>query len=118
MGWFCLAISIIGVGAMLALSLRANRAFVRFERLPMQWSFNGVTWYASRRIALLVLPLLALPILAGTAIALIFAPPADAADVVITVTAMAAGFIAIQLLHLWLIYRWALSQAPCMREGR
>lgn len=118
MGWFCLALSTVGISIMLSLSARANRAFARFDRLPMQWSFSGVTWFAPRRIALLLLPLMALPILMGTASALFLAPPADPADVVTTVAAMAAGFIAIQLLHLWLIYRWSLSHGAGMRNTR
>lgn len=118
MGWFCLALSACSVAVMLAVSARANRVLRRFDRLPMQWSFSGVTWFAPRRAALLILPLLAMPILIGTAIGLLLAPPADAASVVITVAAMAAGLIAIQLLHLFLIHRWALSQKPETGEFR
>ena len=88
------------------LALRANARFRREERLPMQWWLNGdVTWSAPRPLALAFIPAL------GTCVLLIFAaaslhvPPRAGQEhlVIPAFLGLGAMFVAVQLLHIWLI---------------
>jgi hypothetical protein len=48
-----IAIAVLTVAVLVAMSARANRRFKGEARLPMQWSFNGsVNWTAPRFVAL------------------------------------------------------------------
>lgn len=52
-------ILLAAVGAMIALSLRADRRFRAIDRLPMQWTLTGaVSWHAPRAVALAFTPVL------------------------------------------------------------
>ena len=56
-----LLIACATMGALILMSMRADRRFSHRERLPMQWSFGGsVNWRAPRRVALALTPALAL----------------------------------------------------------
>ena len=72
------------------------------DRLPMQWWINGdVTWSAPRPVALGFMPALALAVFAS----LVFLPARPGQEGIVLPMTVAAGavFIAVQLLHLWLI---------------
>ncbi len=52
-------ILLAAVGAMIALSVRADRRFRAIDRLPMQWTLTGtVSWHAPRTVALAFTPVL------------------------------------------------------------
>ena len=102
------AISISFIAATLILSYRANQRFREEARLPMQWGLNGaVNWFAPRRVALAVLPALAVVLLGFmTAASMTVAPRPGQEHLVLPVAiAMGATLVAVQLLHFWLIAR-------------
>lgn len=88
------------------LAVRANSRFRGEDRLPMQWWLNGeVTWSAPRGVALACVPALAVCVLAiNAALALNLRPrPGQEGMVLPTFIATGMTFIAVQLLHFWLI---------------
>ena len=100
-----LTIAAQAVAAMIALSLWADRLWRDVPMLPMHWSITGrVTWTAPRRVALAFTPVLAILMLGTTAALLAHASdPAHAGAR--TMAIMAASFLGVHLLHLWLIGR-------------
>lgn len=106
-------ILLAAVGAMIALSLRADRRFRAIDRLPMQWTLTGaVSWHAPRAVALAFTPVLGtVLILVVGAMALWVPPRAGQEGLVIPVLlAIAAGMVAIHALHIWMIGRWAKAR--------
>lgn len=101
-----LSIALTGVLILALMSVLANRRFVDLQNLPMQWSLTGrVNWSAPRAMALAFTPLLALVVLFAAATGL-------AGDIEVWgVAVMAAAFVGLHLLHLWLVDRWARRQA-------
>ncbi|MCC2980873.1 hypothetical protein [Sphingomonas sp. IC4-52] len=101
-------IAMVYGAAMLVVAWRANARFRREERLPMQWLLNGdVTWSAPRRMALAFMPALSIPMLAALIwLFLNVAPRPGQEHLVFPVfVGIGALFVAIQLLHVWLIDR-------------
>ena len=89
-------------------AVRANARFANEKRLPMQWWLNGeVTWYAPRHVALTFIPALANCVLAFY-IVLTFTSkprPGDEHLVLPILILLGATFVAVQLLHLFLVER-------------
>jgi hypothetical protein len=101
-------IAILAVGLLTAMSLNANRRFKLERRLPMQWWLNGsVTWTAPRAIALAFTPVLAAICLSAiAALSISLEPRPGQEGLVLPVNIlMAATFIGIHALHLFLIER-------------
>jgi hypothetical protein len=101
-----LGITIIFAALLTGLSVRANARFRRHERLPMQWSLAGtVNWTAPRVLALSLIPALGVGLLTFiTLLNLNVRPRAGQEGMVIPVTIlMGATFVAVQLLHFWMI---------------
>jgi hypothetical protein len=88
------------------LALRANIRLRGEDRLPMQWWFTGeVTWSAPRPIALAFIPALALLTFASLIILLFYMQARSGQEGMVLPTLIGIGsmFLAIQILHLWLI---------------
>lgn len=103
-----LGISVIFAAIFAGLSVRANARFRRHERLPMQWSLAGtVNWTAPRVLALSLVPALGIGLLTFiTLLNLNVKPRAGQECMVLPVTIMlGATFVAIQLLHFWMIHK-------------
>ncbi len=114
MGTSIVATTFVLVSCVLA--YRANERFRCEEHLPMQWSFTGaVTWSAPRRIALSVMPALAVVTLGGMAVMSLTVPPRAGQEGDVLPVSIGAGalLVAIQLLHFGLIARTLRR-----REGR
>ncbi|WHO40478.1 hypothetical protein PMI04_007745 [Sphingobium sp. AP49] len=97
-------------GAMIALSVRANRRFRTIDRLPMQWTLTGaVSWRAPRAVALAFTPVLGTFVIMLTGAMPLWVPPRAGQEglVIPVLMAMAAGFVAIHALHIWMIGRWS-----------
>ena len=108
-------ILLAAAGAMMALSLRADRRFRAIDRLPMQWWVTGeVTWSAPRRLALAFMPALAVVSLGFITIMALNVPtrPGQEGLVLPTAIGMGALLVAVQLLHFWLIARTLRRQIP------
>lgn len=91
-----------------ALSLRANGRFRTADRLPMQWSLSGsVNWWAPRIVALSFIPATAAVILGlFVFLALNVKPRTGQENMVLPVLIIIGStFIAVQVLHHWLIAR-------------
>ena len=94
------------------LALWANNRFRDEERLPMQWWLTGeVTWSAPRPLALAFIPALAIATFAACALLAVNVPPRVGQEDLVLPAFIGLGtmFIAVQVLHLWLI-RKALSR--------
>lgn len=98
-----------------AMSVWANRRFSARARLPMQWWLNGQpTWYAPRRLALVLFPLIGgIGLIAGT-VGMIFAPhrlnvPMHKALDVLAGTGLLG--IAIYAGYLGAVWRWDRTAA-------
>ena len=92
--------------ALLAIALRANARFRGVDRLPMQWLSTGeVTWSAPRRVALAFIPVPAFLVLAGvTVVSLtVGSRPGQEGMVLPSLIGIGTVFVAVQLLHLWLV---------------
>jgi hypothetical protein len=88
------------------LGFRANEVFRNEQRLPMQWWLNGqVTWSAPRALALAFVPILAVSVLTMYVyFALSIVPRSGQKNLMLpTLIFIGVMFVAIQLLHLWLI---------------
>lgn len=95
-------ISVLFFSTLCVLARWANARFRQEDRLPMQWWFNGdVTWSAPRPLALALIPALALPVFASVALL----PPRPGQENLVLPVLIGTGatFVAIQLLHVWLI---------------
>lgn len=103
------ALIVIGAAAaLIALSLRANVRFRHEDRLPMQWSLNHeVNWTAPRALALAFTPALAICSLFAAGIAMLLMKPRPGQEglEVPVLLMISFGFIAVHLLHLWMIDR-------------
>lgn len=106
-----LMIIAITLSILAAMSRRANVRFATEDRLPMQWGLDGsVNWTAPRPLALALVPLLAGVSLALT---LVLPPrPGQEALVVPVTMGLAAVFIAIHALHIYMIGRTLNRQRP------
>ncbi|MCD2317358.1 hypothetical protein LQ954_14510 [Sphingomonas sp. IC-11] len=101
-------IAVMYGAAMLGVAWWADARFRGQDRLPMQWLLNGdVTWSAPRRMALAFMPALSIPMLAALIwLFLNVAPRPGQEHLVFPVfVGIGALFVAIQLLHVWLIDR-------------
>ena len=99
-----IAVTLIAVALLTAMSMRADRRFDTQRRLPMQWWLDGsVTWTAPRPVALAFTPVLASACLAVA----IFAEPRPGQEhLVLPVQVFGAlFFLGFHALHLWLIQR-------------
>lgn len=88
------------------LAVRANSRLCDEDRLPMQWWLNGeVTWSAPRVVALACVPVLAVGVLAINVVLALNLRPRPGQEGMVLPTFIATGvtFIAVQLLHVWLI---------------
>jgi len=91
---------------MCALAYRANTRFRGENRLPMQWGLSGeVTWSAPRRLALAFIPALAIALLSFVAIMSLTVKSRAGQEGLVfpTLIGLGAIFIAIRLVHFWLI---------------
>lgn len=94
--------------AMAAVALWSNARLRGEARLPMQWGFNRqVTWSAPRPIALAFIPVLACSMFAAVVALSLNVPPRPGQEAMVLPTFIGIGvtFVAVQLLHLWLIGR-------------
>ncbi|MBJ6120217.1 hypothetical protein [Sphingomonas mollis] len=88
------------------LACRADARFRHEDRLPMQWWITGeVTWSAPRRLALAFIPAVAIATLVVFVIMSLTVPPRAGQEglVIPTLAGLGTMFIAIQLMHFWLI---------------
>ncbi len=90
--------------------MRANGRFRHHAKLPMQWGLNKQpTWYASRRLALAVTPLLGGIAFIISALAIVGTPGpmnVDGSQTALTLLGLGAFGIAIYAGYLWLVGRW------------
>lgn len=103
-----IAIAVLAVALLVAMSASANRRFEGEARLPMQWSLGGsVNWTAPRLIALAFNPVLAEICLLGFAAMSAFSQPrAGQENLVVPANIFVAFvFVAAHAFHLWLIGR-------------
>ncbi len=91
-----------------ALAFQANVRFQNENRLPMQWWLTGeVTWSAPRVLALAFVPVSAIFVLTIYVAMALTKPPRIGQEALVLpiLFVLGAGFIALQLAHLWLIAR-------------
>lgn len=101
-----IAIAFSGIAVLVLLSVSADVRFRDRARLPMQWRLSGeVSWSAPRRLALAFIPLLAALVLLVAVVLLRRAGPETAQGGAWAVAFIAAAFVAVHLLHLWMIGR-------------
>lgn len=90
--------------------VRANGRFRRHAKLPMQWGLNKQpSWYASRRLALAVTPLLGGIAFIISALAIVGTPVqmnVDGSQSALTLLGSGAFSIAIYAGYIWLVGRW------------
>ena len=99
-------IALLFSSALCGLALRANGRFQSEKRLPMQWWFTGdVTWYAPRPIAVALIPVLGLSIIMSLIVLSRYGRvrPGQEGLVLPTLVGIGIMFLAMQLLHLWLV---------------
>lgn len=87
-------------------SLAANRRLRDVDRLPMQWGITGkVTWSAPRALALAFIPAVAVCVMTIYVVLAANLRPRSGQEnsVISTLVGIGLMFIAVQLLHLWLI---------------
>lgn len=90
------------------LAARANVKFSNERQLPMQWGLDReVTWYAPRRFALASVPGLAICVFAFYVVLSFTSKPRPGDEYLVLPILILLGsvFIAVQLLHLYLIER-------------
>lgn len=103
-----LIVSAVFVATLSALAWRANRRFRDESRLPMQWGIGGtVNWSAPRPLALAFMPALAIAVFGAQLFMASDIPPRAGQEGLIFPILVGTGatFVAIQLLHFWLIGR-------------
>jgi hypothetical protein len=92
--------------AQCGIALAANVRLRRADRLPMQWWLTGeVTWSAPRPLALAFIPGLAACVLGSLVLLSLNTVPRPGQEGMLLPTFIGIGviFVAIQLLHLWLV---------------
>lgn len=102
------AIALVFAAILILVAWRADARFRQWQRLPMQWTLTGsVTWTAPRRIALALIPALAIPILAAIAATIGRVPPRAGQEGLEIPVLLLTGavFVAVQWLHLRLVAR-------------
>jgi hypothetical protein len=107
-------VALIVVSALALLAVQANQRFHDEDRLPMQWGLDGtVTWTAPRVVALAFFPLLASITFASLLILAVNVKPRTGDDAMTLPAFVGIGttFVAIQLLHFWLIARQGRNKA-------
>jgi hypothetical protein len=103
-----LVVSAVFVVILTALAYRANIRFHNESRLPMQWGITGaVNWSAPRYVALAFIPILAIGVLGFQVIMSLNVPARAGQETLVFPVLVGTGvtFVAVQLLHLWLIER-------------
>ena len=101
-----LSIPVIFSIILCTIALRANAHFQNEDRLPMQWWLTGeVTWSAPRHLALAFLPTFAIFTFSAFFVSSQTAKPRAGQEhlVLPALIGLGATFIAVQLLHLWLV---------------
>ena len=99
-------VAAFAIVVLVAMSVRADKAYGAHARLPMQWSFAGsVNWTAPRHIALAFTPVLATVSLAATVTLTLMLKPRAGQEgfEVPTILALGLAFVAVHALHLRLI---------------
>lgn len=103
-----LFVSTFFVAVLIVLAHRANARFRSEKYLPMQWGINGaVNWSAPRHVALAFLPILATGVL-GFQVFMSLNVSARSGQEGLpfpVLVGTGATFVAVQLLHFWLIGR-------------
>lgn len=111
----CMTVIILAVAfglVMIALSVQANFRFRQEQKLPMQWALSRsrplsstVIWSAPRVLALSLIPLLAISVLTLFAIGAMTLTPRPGQEGTLMPSLIFIGgiFLAVQILHLWLI---------------
>jgi len=103
-----LGVAVIFTLVLCTLAYRANARFRDEDRLPMQWWLTGeVTWSAPRPLALAFIPALAIVVLAVFVVLSLTTKPRAGQEMLVfpSLIGLGATFIAVQLLHFWLIAR-------------
>jgi hypothetical protein len=103
-----LLIVVTTIGALVALSRRADARLAHHDRLPMQWSLTGnVNWTAPRRVALAFTPALGTLVMLAAAASAWWLPPRPGQAGLVTpvLLLIGGGFVALHALHLRLIAR-------------
>ena len=91
----------------IAIAIRANASLRNEDRLPMQWSIRGeVNWTAPRLVGLCFIPVVSI----GALIWFCFLSrmptrPGQEHLVIPVLLLVGTMFIAVQLLHLWLVFK-------------
>ena len=88
------------------LALRANMRLRNEDRLPMQWLLSGeVTWSAPRFMALALIPALGISVFVSFIVLSLNVRPRPGQEGLVLPTFIGIGiiFVAVQLLHLWLV---------------
>lgn len=101
-------IAVTAIAYLFFVAIKADRRYRAYDRLPMQMDLTGrATWTAPRRLALLVIPGLAIPVLGFVVMGTFtFEPRQGQEGLEIPVVAlMAMAFVLSQALHLWIIHR-------------
>ena len=98
-----LCFGLIGI----AIAIRANAALRHEDRVPMQWSVTGqVNWTAPRPVGLAFSPVLTIVVLGLICIASPYPTRPGQEHLVVPMTLISGTVLtAIQLLHLWLVFR-------------
>ena len=102
------AVALVTIALLAAMSLRANRRFEMEPRLPMQWGLDGsVNWSAPRRVALAFMPVMAAICLLGiTALTAFVKPRVGQEHLVLPVNVLAAfALVGVHAFHLGLVRR-------------
>jgi len=98
-----LCFGLIGI----AIAIRANAALRHEDRVPMQWSVTGqVNWTAPRLVGLAFSPALTIGVLGLVCLASPHHTRPGQEHLVVPMTLISGTVLtAIQLLHLWLVFR-------------
>ncbi|MNE63381.1 hypothetical protein D3C80_1587270 [compost metagenome] len=98
---------------------RANMRFGHHAKLPMQWGFNKQpNWYAPRRLALTVTPLLSGIGFIAAALSIAWMPgpmDVDGNQAALVLWGLGAFGLAVYAGYLWLVERWD-RHAPDVAE--
>jgi len=91
----------------IAIAIRANAALRNEDRVPMQWSVTGqVNWTAPRLVGLAFSPVLTIGVL-GLVCFKSLGPTRPGQEHLVVPVMLISGAVltAIQLLHLWLVFK-------------
>ncbi len=103
-----LIVAVIFSLTLCAFAYQANARFSSEDRLPMQWWLTGeITWSAPRWLALTFIPALAIGVLSIFVIMSFTLAPRSGQETLVLPSLIGLGviFIAIQVVHFWLIAR-------------